>query len=92
MIIWKPLVSECLQFVKKLAKEVNKNAVAVVCINSHCKKRVIGHTQQNISVIVYMFLSLPHCALGIFATRKRVNHQGDYRLEIPEKTIKPNNK
>ena len=43
-----------------------------------------------------MFLSVPFCALGIFATVKRVNHGGEYGLEIyasfhfygPEKTIK----
>ena len=43
-----------------------------------------------------MFLSLPHCALDIFATGKLINHGGEYGLEIlanfyfyvPEKTIK----
>ena len=47
-------------------------------------------------MIVSMFLSLPYCALGIFAAVKRVKHGGEYGLEIyanfhfygPEKTIK----
>ena len=34
-------------------------------------------------MIVSMFLSLPRCALDIFATGKQVNHGGDYGLEIP---------
>ena len=47
-------------------------------------------------MIVSMLLSLPHCALDIFATEKRVNHRGEYELEItanfhfdiPENAIK----
>ena len=47
-------------------------------------------------MIVSMFLPLPHCALDIFATGKRVNHGRQYGQEIsakfhfygPEKTIK----
>ena len=35
------------------------------------------------SMIVSMFLSLPHCALDIFATGKCVNHGGECKLEIP---------
>ena len=31
-----------------------------------------------------MPLSLPHWTLNIFETGKRVNHGGDYGLEIPE--------
>ena len=34
-------------------------------------------------MIVCMFLSLPHCALDIFATGKHINHGGEYGLEIP---------
>ena len=34
-------------------------------------------------MIVSMFLSLAHCALDMFATGKRVNHGGEYGLEIP---------
>ena len=47
-------------------------------------------------MVVSMFLSLPYCALDIFATGKRVNHGGEHGLEIsanfhfygPEKAIK----
>ena len=32
---------------------------------------------------VSMFLSLPHCALDIFATEKRVNHGREQGIKIP---------
>ena len=34
-------------------------------------------------MIASMFLSLPYCALDIFATGERVNHGGECELEIP---------
>ena len=34
-------------------------------------------------MIVSMVPSLPHCALDIFATEKRVNHGEKYKREIP---------
>ena len=34
-------------------------------------------------MIKSMFLSLSRCTLDIFATGKRVNHGGEYGLEIP---------
>ena len=45
---------------------------------------------------VFMFLSLRHCTLDVFATGKHINHGDKYRLEIhanfhfcrPEKAIK----
>ena len=43
MIIWKPLIIECLQCVKETTNEKNKNAVAVVCTNSHAKEEEVGH-------------------------------------------------
>ena len=46
MIIWKPLVGKCLQCVKEQTNEVDKNVVAVVRANSHCKE-VVGHVQQK---------------------------------------------
>ena len=49
MIISKPLVGECLQGVKKLTSEVEKNEVAVVCTNSFLKREVVGHVQQKSS-------------------------------------------
>ena len=94
MIIWKPLVGKCLQYLKELTNKVDKNSVAVARTNSHCKQEVVSATE--ISMIVSMFLSLPHCALDIFATGKRVKHGGEYRPEIladfhlyvPKKAIK----
>ena len=77
----KPLVGKCLQYLKELTNKVDKNSVAVTRTSSHCKEEVVGATE--ISMIVSMFLSLPHCALDIFATGKRVKHGGEYRLEIP---------
>ena len=71
---WKPLVGECLQSVKEQTNGVEKNSVAVIRINSHCTEEVVGH----VSLIVSMFLFLPHCTLDIFATRKRVNHGDEY--------------
>ena len=47
MIIWKLLVGQCLQYVKESTNEVDKNAVAAVCTNSHCKEEVVGHVQQK---------------------------------------------
>ena len=37
----------------------------------------------EVSLIVYMFLYLPHCTLDIFATVKCVDHGREYGLEIP---------
>ena len=51
---------------------------------NYYKEEMIGHVQQNISMIVSIFFSLPRCTLQIFATRKSVNHEGEYGLEIPK--------
>ena len=71
---------------KEPTNEKDKNVVAVVRTNCHCKEEVVGHVQQK-SLIVSMFLSLPQCALEIFATGKRVNHGGKYGLEIPANVL-----
>ena len=47
MIIWKSLIGECLQCVKKSTKKKEKNTVAVVRTNSHYKEEVVGHVQQK---------------------------------------------
>lgn len=47
------------------------------------KEEMVSHVQQNISMIISMFLSLPHCAFDSFATGKRDKHGGKYGLEIP---------
>ena len=62
---------------------MDKTAVAVTRINSYSEEMVVGHVPQNVSKIVFMFMSLPHCALDIFVTVKRINHGGGYGLEIP---------
>ena len=55
---------------------MDKTAVAVTRINSYSEEMVVGHVPQNVSKIVFMFISLPHCALDIFVTVKRINHGG----------------
>ena len=47
MIIWKPLVGECLQCLKEPTNEVDKNVVALVFTNALCKKEVVSHVQQK---------------------------------------------
>ena len=65
MIIWKPLVGNCLQCVKEATNEVDKNAVAVARTTSHSKEELVGNMQQKSPMIVSMFLSQPYCALDM---------------------------
>ena len=81
MKIWKLLVDECLQCVIELINGVNNNAAFVVRTNSRCKRGAWPCTTE-ISMTVSMFLSLPHCTMGIFATGKRFSHRVEYVLEI----------
>ena len=78
MVIWKLLVGVFLQCVKEPTNEVDKNDNAVICTTSYFKEEVVRHMLQNISVILSMFLSLPHYTLV-----KCINHGGEYGLEIP---------
>ena len=87
MNIWEPLVGECLKSRKEPTAEIDKTAVTVIRINSYCEKVVVGHVPKNMSKIVFMFLSLPHYALEIFVTGKRINRGGGCRLEIPAKFL-----
>ena len=59
MIIWKPLVGKRLQCVKELTNEVNKNVVAVVLTNSHCKEEVVGLVQQKSALLYSCFYPCP---------------------------------
>ena len=59
MIIWSPLVCECLQCVKEPTNEVDKNAVAVVRTKSHCKGEVVGHVQQKSPSLYTRFYPCP---------------------------------
>ena len=47
MIIWKPLVGECLERMKEPTNKVDKNDVSLVRTNSHCKGEVVVHVQQK---------------------------------------------
>ena len=47
MIIWKPLVDECLKRVTDPIIEVNKNAVSLVRTNCRCKGEMVVHAQQK---------------------------------------------
>ena len=85
MNIWEPLLGEWLKCMKEPTYEVDKHAVAVVCINSFSKEVAFRHVPKFISMIVFMFLALPGCTLSIEVTEKRVSLGVGYRLEIPAK-------
>ena len=81
---------------KESSKKVDKNAIAVFFTNCHYKEDVVVSLEQNNNMIISIFLFLLHYTLNTSATGKRINHGGDYRLEIhanfhfygPEKTLK----
>ena len=54
MNIWEPLLGECLKCVKKPTNEVDKHAVAVICINSLSTEVVVGHVLKFFSMITFM--------------------------------------
>ena len=83
MNVWEPLVGECLKRKKEPTNKMDKTAVAVIRINSYSEEVVVGPVPKNLSKILFMFLSLSHCALDIFVTGKRINHGCGYGLEIP---------
>ena len=49
---------------KEQTNEVDKHAVAVVCINSLSKEVVFGYVPKFISMFASMFLPLPECTLS----------------------------
>ena len=59
MIIWKTLVGKCLQLVKEPINRVDKNAVSLVCTNSHCRWEVVVHVQQKSSWLYPYFYPCP---------------------------------
>ena len=73
LLIWETLLGECLKCVKEPTKEVDKHAVAVVCINCLSKEVVVGHVSKFFSMTASMFLLLPGCTLSIEVTGERVN-------------------
>ena len=83
MNIWEPLVGECLKNRKEPINEMDETAATVIRINSYSEEVVVRHVPKNMSKIIFMFLSLPYCALDIFVTGTRINRRGGYGLEIP---------
>ena len=57
MIIWRPLVGQCLQCVKEPTNKVGKNTVAVVCTNPYCKEEAVDHAQKNLQNCIH--ISIP---------------------------------
>ena len=60
MIFWKPLVGKCLQCMKEPTNGLEKNAVAMVRPNSHCKGEVVGHVSLIVSVSIPALLRFGH--------------------------------
>ena len=77
------LLGECLFGKKEPSNEVDKNAVAVICLHNCGREEVVGHVPQNIPKVVPLCLSLPHFYQEREATGKHVNREGVYKLEIP---------
>ena len=59
MIIWKPLVDECLKRVTDPIIEVNKNAVSLVRTNCRCKGEMVVHVQQKSPRLYPYFYTFP---------------------------------
>ena len=72
----------CLKSRKEPTNKMDKTTVAVIRINSYSEEVMVGHVPKNMSKIVFMFLSVPHCALDIFVTEERINRGARYRLGI----------
>ena len=68
MIILKPLVGESLQCLKEPTNEVDKNVVAVVRTNSHCKGEVVGYLLQKYSCLYPCFYPCPITLLASLQT------------------------
>ena len=95
MIIWKPLIGERLQCVKEPTNEVNKNTVAVVHTNSHCKEEVVTLVQQKSPWLYPCFYPCPFAFWGSLQPGSlsimEVNMDGDvckFSFYGPEKAIK----
>ena len=58
MIIWKPLVDECLQCVKEPSNKVGKNAVSLVRTNSHCKREVLSMYSRNLHYCIHISMAV----------------------------------
>ena len=56
MKVWSPVLGVCLFGKKEPSNGVDKNAVAVIRLNSCGKKEVVGHVPRNISKVVSLYL------------------------------------
>ena len=83
--VWSPLLGECLFGKKEQSNGVEKNAVAVIHLNSSGKKGVVSYVPQNISGVVSLYFSRPHYYLELEFTGKRVDSVGGDRLKITAK-------
>ena len=61
---------------EKANQRNGQDCCSVIRINYYSEEVVAGDVPKNISKIVFMFLSLLHCALEIFVTEKRINSGG----------------
>ena len=80
MKVWNLLLGEYLFGKKEPSRGVDKNAAAVICLNSCGREEVVGHVSQNIFKVVSLYLSLP---LELEVTGKQVNRECGYELQIP---------
>ena len=83
--VWSTLLGECLFGKKEQSNGVEKNAVAVIHLNSSGKKGVVSYVPQNISGVVSLYFSRPHYYLELEFTGKRVDSVGGDRLKITAK-------
>ena len=54
MNIWEPLAGDCLKSRKEPRSEMNKTAVAVICIRSYSEEVVVGHVPKSMSKSMYL--------------------------------------
>ena len=80
--VWIPLLDECLFGNKEQSNGVDKNAVAVICLNNCRKEELVSYVPQSISKVVSLYLSLLHCYLELEVTGKRVYSGVGYGLKI----------
>ena len=59
MILWRPLVGQCLQCVKEPTNKLDKNTVAVVCTNPYCQEELVDHAQKKSLTLYPYFYPCP---------------------------------
>lgn len=83
MNIWSPLIGEKLKCQREPTNVEDRNAVAIIKIDSMGEEFIVGHTPKNICKSVSLFLTLPNCSMEAEVIGKRVNCGGGNQLEIP---------